>query len=234
MKALVYRGRGKSSFEEKPRPAIQAPPDAIVKVTNPTISGSDLHSMRGDAPRIARGRILGSEGTGIIERVGDRVSQFHVGDCVLISAITSCGTCAPCREENSENCKNGGWLLGNEIDGTYAEYVRVPYADHSLLAVLGAGDHNTHGPWIDNFPDGFVNGVVHGPDERSDTAPIVLGGAVGMGPLLSVMQYYRTVVRPQRVRERPAQPERPTRAFRNPRRLLSRHLLHYFAPTKTR
>ena len=87
-------------------------------------------------------------------------------------------------------------MLGNSIDGTYAEYVRVPFADHSLFSVPGAGADNTGGPWTDNFPEGFMRDVFHGPDERPDAAPIVLGGSVGMGPLLAVMQYYRTVVRP--------------------------------------
>lgn len=190
--------------------------------------------MRGDALRIARGRILGNEGTGVIEQVGDGVSNFHVGDCVLISAITSCGICEACKQRPAGSCANGGWLLGSEIDGTYAEFVRVPFADYSLLSVSGAGGHNTEGPWIDNFPDGFVNGVVHGPDENADAAPIVIGGAVGMGPLLSVMQYYRTVVRPNVRTSAAVQPAKRKSAFRRTRRHLRKQLLHYFAPTKTR
>jgi alcohol dehydrogenase len=87
-------------------------------------------------------------------------------------------------------------MLGNAIDGTYAEYVRVPFADHSLFPVPGAGADNASGPWTDNFPEGLMRGVFQGPDERADNAPIVLGGSVGMGPLLAVMEYYRTVVRP--------------------------------------
>jgi alcohol dehydrogenase len=233
MKALVHHGWGKPSFKDKPRPAIQAPTDAIVKVTNATISGSDVRAMRGDAPRIARGRILGNEGTGIIERVGDCVSNFRVGDCVLISCLTSCGTCAPCEQGEPTRCHNGGWILGREIDGTYAEYVRVPFADHSLLLMAGAGDHNTDGPWIDNFLEGFVHSVIYGPGERVDTVPIVFGGSVGMGPLLTVMQYYRTVIRPN-LRTSVAHPEARKPASRNTPRLLRQQLLHYFEPTKTR
>ena len=192
MKALVYRGPGKRSLEDRPRPVVEAPTDAIVKVTNATISGSLLCAA--DAPRIARGRILGHEGTGIIERVGDSVSKFHVGDCVLISFLTLCGTCKRCQQ--GDGCENGGWMLGNSIDGTYAEYVRVPFADHSLFSVPGANANYTGEPWTDNFPEWFMRGAYYGPDEQADTAPIVFGGSVGMGPLLAVMQYYRTVVRP--------------------------------------
>ena len=196
MKALVYRGPGKRCLEDRPRPVVEAPTDAIVKVTNATISGSVLRATRAAAPRIARGRILGHEGTGIIEGICESFSKFSVGDCVLISFLTLCGTCERCQQGDRAGCENGGWLLGNSIDGTYAEYVRVPFADHSLFSVPGAGANNTGGPWTDSIPEWSVRGVSYGPDEQADTAPIIFGGSVGMGPLLAVMQYYRTVVRP--------------------------------------
>ena len=196
MRALVYRGRGKRAFEDRPRPVITAPTDAIVRVTNVTISGSALRATRGDVPCIARGRILGHEGTGIIERIGESVAKFGVGDCVLISFLTSCGMCTRCKQGERDRCESGGWMLGNSIDGTYAEYVRVPFADHSLVRVVGAADDSASGTWTDHFPEGFRRGVFHGPDERTDTATVVFGGSVGMGPLLAVMEYYRTMVRP--------------------------------------
>lgn len=234
MKALVYRGPGKRSFEDRPRPGITAPTDAVVKVTNATISGADLRVMRGNAPRIARGRILGNEGTGIIERVGDRVSNFRVGDRVLISCVTSCGTCAPCKQGRTTYCQNGGWLLGSGIDGTCADYVRVPFADHSLLSTGGAGDHNTDGPWIDNLPEGFKHGVFHGPDERTDTAPIVFGGSVGMEPVLAVMQCYRTVVRPALHIDRNRRHEARARAPRTSEHHSEHTPQHDFEPTNKR
>lgn len=229
MKALVYHGPGRRFFQDRPRPVIKAPTDAIVKVTNATISGSDLRA-RGNAPRIARGRILGHEGTGIIERVGDRVSNFRVGDCVLISGLTLCGTCAQCKKGDHAHCKNGGWKLGNAIDGTYAEYVRVPFADHSLFPLPGAGGRDTNGPWIDNFPEGFMRSVFHGTDERTDSAPIIYGGSVGMGPLLAVMQYYRTVVHPTLHTNGNRHAEARQRAPRNTRRSFGKQLQHYIEP----
>lgn len=238
MKALVYHSPGRSLFEDRPLPVIEKPTDAIVKVTNATVCGSDLPVLRGDAASIAHGRILGHEGTGIIERVGDGVFKFRVGDCVLISCLTLCGTCGPCENGDPAHCENGGWILGNAIDGTHAEYVRVPFADHSLFPLVGAGDDNTDGPWIDNFPGGFTRGVFHGPDEDGDTAPILFGGSVGMGPLLSVMEYYRTVVRPiSRTNGShyfEARVETRERTTHNTRRSLGNQLLHYFAPIRTR
>jgi len=233
MKALVYRGPGKRIFEDRPRPVIEAATDAIVKVTNATICGSDLGAMRGDTPHVARGRILGHEGTGVIERVGDCVFNFRVGDCVLISCLTSCGICAHCKRGENSRCDRGGLLLGNAIDGTYAEYVRVPFADHSLYSVPGVGVDRRDGPWIDNFPGGSTRGVFNGPDERTDTAPIVFGGSVGMDPLLAVMQYYRTVVRPISRTHGNSRTEARERAPRNIRKSFGSRL-HSFVPTKSR
>ncbi len=195
MRALVYNGAGRTSVEDRPRPVIGTSTDVIVRVTNTTICGSDLRIMRGDGP-VARGRILGSEGTGTIEQVGDSVSNFRVGDYVLISGHTRCGKCTSCKNGEAVRCEKGGWILGRAIDGTCAEYVLVPFADHSLFLVPIGGDDNARGRWTANFPEGLASGVLCGPDERIDTAPIIFGGSVGLGPLLAVMQYYRTVVRP--------------------------------------
>ncbi|HTL07717.1 MAG TPA: alcohol dehydrogenase catalytic domain-containing protein, partial [Chitinophagaceae bacterium] len=93
MKALVYHGPGKKSWEEKPRPTIQHPADAIVRITKTTICGTDLHILKGDVPEVTDGRILGHEGVGIIEETGNAVTSFSKGDHVLISCITSCGKC---------------------------------------------------------------------------------------------------------------------------------------------
>ena len=132
MKALVYHGPNKLALEDRPKPTILQTTDAIVRITTTTICGTDLHILKGDVPTIVDGRILGHEGVGIVEDVGTNVLDFHKGDKVLISLITSCGRCSFCKKAMYSHCRNGGWLLGNSIDGTQAEYVRVPYADTGL------------------------------------------------------------------------------------------------------
>lgn len=140
MKALVYHGTGKPSFEDVPKPTITAPTDAIVKITKTTICGTDLHILKGDMPSVESGRILGHEGVGIVEEIGYNVSSFKVGDRVLISCVSSCGKCTNCKKEMYSHCLNGGgWILGCKIDGTQAEYVRIPFADNSLYPIPEGG-----------------------------------------------------------------------------------------------
>lgn len=129
MKALVYRGPNELVVEDRRRPTIDDPTDAIVRITTTTICGTDLHILGGDVPDFPVGRILGHEGVGIVEDVGPNVTCFKAGDKVLISNITSCGRCHFCRKAMYSHCLTGGWLLGNRIDGTQAEFVRIPIAD---------------------------------------------------------------------------------------------------------
>jgi alcohol dehydrogenase len=132
MKALVYHGPGKKSFDERPMPEISDPTDAIVKIVKTTICGTDLHILKGDVATCAPGRILGHEGIGVVWTVGAGVTTYKTGDRVLISCISSCGRCEYCRRGMYSHCTTGGWILGNAIDGTQAEYVRIPHADNSL------------------------------------------------------------------------------------------------------
>jgi threonine dehydrogenase-like Zn-dependent dehydrogenase len=153
MKALVFHGPGRRAWEDKPRPMVKDATDAIVRITTSTICGSDLHILKGDVPTATDGRILGHEGVGVVEDVGKAVSNFHKGASVLISCITACGTCEFCKKGMYSHCKTGGWILGNEIDGTQAEYVRIPHADTSLYALPpGADEESTwrSRPWA--FP----------------------------------------------------------------------------------
>lgn len=131
MKALIYKGPGQKALEERPQPKIAAPTDAIVKVTKTTICGTDLHILKGDVPTCEPGRILGHEGVGVVEQTGPGVTTVQAGDRVLISCISACGKCAPCRKGMYSHCTTGGWILGHRIDGTQAEYVRIPHADTS-------------------------------------------------------------------------------------------------------
>ncbi len=189
MKALVYHGPGKRSWEEKPQPTIQKPTDAIVRVERTTICGTDLHIMKGDVPAVTDGRILGHEGLGVIEEVGAAVSNFKKGDRVLISCITSCGRCDACKKGMYSHCANGGWILGHLIDGTQAEYVRIPYADTSLHPVPKGADEDALVMLSDILPTGFEVGVLNGKVKPGDTVAIVGGGPVGLAALLTAQFY---------------------------------------------
>ena len=189
MKALVYHSPGEKSWEEKPKPLIVEPSDAILKVLKTTICGTDLHIMKGDVPSVTDGRILGHEGVGIVEEAGSSVTRFKKGDHVLISCITSCGKCEYCRRAIYSHCVNGGWILGNLIDGTQAEYVRIPYADNSLYSIPPDSDEEALVMLSDILPTGFECGVLNGKVKPGDTIAIVGAGPIGMAALLTAQFY---------------------------------------------
>lgn len=190
MKALVYHGPGKRSWEEKPKPMIKEPTDAIVKIAKTTICGTDLHILKGDVPTVTDGRILGHEGVGIIEEVGPGVTNFKKGNRVLLSCITSCGKCDACKKGMYSHCESGGgWILGNTIDGTQAEYVRIPFADTSLYPVPAGADEDALVMLSDILPTGFECGVLNGQIKPGDTVAIVGAGPVGLAALLTAQFY---------------------------------------------
>jgi alcohol dehydrogenase len=185
MKALVYHGPGRRAFEEKPKPVIQAATDAVLKMVKTTICGTDLHILKGDVPEVKPGRILGHEGIGIIESVGEAVSRFKPGDKVLISCITADGNCDFCRRNMYSHCENGGWILGHLLDGTQAEYVRIPFADTSLYALPKDSNDEALAMLSDIFPTGYECGVLNGKIKPGDTIAIVGSGPIGLATLLT-------------------------------------------------
>lgn len=189
MKALVYHGPGKKLWEEKTMPVIKEPTDVIVKITKTTICGTDLHIMKGDVPEVEDGRIIGHEGVGIIEEVGNAVSNFKKGDHALISCITSCGKCDYCKRGMYSHCENGGWVLGHLIDGTQAEYVRIPHADNSLYHIPDGSDEEALVMLSDILPTGFECGVLNGKVQPGSTVAIVGSGPIGLAALLTAQFY---------------------------------------------
>jgi alcohol dehydrogenase len=189
MKALVYHGPGQYAWENKPRPAIQDPCDAVVRITTSTICGTDLHILKGDLPAVTDGRILGHEGIGVIEQVGAGVSEFHVGDKVIISCVTACLRCDFCKRSMYSHCRHGGWILGNTIDGTQAEYARIPQADGSLYHFPAGADEEAMVMLSDILPTGFECGVLNGQVKPGDTVAIVGAGPVGLAVLLTAQFY---------------------------------------------
>src|SRR5471032_857895 len=189
MKALVYLGPAKKALQERPKPEIQAAGDAIVKVTKTTICGTDLHILKGDVPTCVPGTILGHEGVGIVDSVGAGVTSFHPGDRVLISCISSCGKCEYCRRGMYSHCTTGGWILGNEIDGTQAEYVRIPHADTSLYPIPAGADEEALVMLSDILPTGFECGVLNGKIQPGNNVAIVGAGPIGLAALLTAQLY---------------------------------------------
>jgi alcohol dehydrogenase len=189
MKALVYEGPGAKALKDRPRPEVQAPGDAIVRVTRTTICGTDLHILKGDVPTCEPGRILGHEGVGVVESVGAGVTVFKPGDRVLISCITSCGRCEYCRRGMYSHCTTGGWILGNRIDGTQAEYVRIPHADTSLHRIPEGADEEALVMLSDILPTGFECGVLNGKVAPGSTVAIVGSGPIGLAALLTAQFY---------------------------------------------
>jgi alcohol dehydrogenase len=189
MKALVYLGPTIKSLEQRPKPQIAAPTDAIVKVTKTTICGTDLHILKGDVPTCQPGRILGHEGVGVVDEIGSAVTAFKPQDRVLISCISACGKCVYCRKLMYSHCTTGGWILGNSIDGTQAEFVRIPHADNSLYPIPDGADEEALVMLSDILPTGFECGVLNGKVAPGNTVAIVGAGPIGLAALLTAQFY---------------------------------------------
>ncbi len=190
MKALVYHGPGKKAWEEVPKPRLQADTDAIVRVDAVTICGTDLHILKGDVPAVTDGRILGHEAVGMVESVGTAVKQLKPGDKVLVSCITSCATCRYCREGHYGQCRGGGgWILGHLIDGTQAEYVRVPYADTSTYPAPDGVSDEALLMVADILPTGYEVGVLNGRVRPGDVVAVVGAGPIGLAAIMGSRLY---------------------------------------------
>jgi alcohol dehydrogenase len=186
MKALVYHGPGKKAWEEVPKPTVQADTDAIVRVDAVTICGTDLHILKGDVPAVTDGRILGHEAVGTVEEVGSGVKRVKIGDKVLVSCVSACGSCRFCREGRFGQCLGGGgWILGHKIDGTQAEYVRVPFADTSTYpAPAGVPDEDLL-MLADILPTGYEVGVLNGAIRPGDVVAVVGAGPIGLSAIMA-------------------------------------------------
>ncbi len=189
IKGLVYNGPGKIEFTDVPMPEIKKPTDAILKILKTTICGTDLGILHGKTPSVKPGTTLGHEGVGVIEEVGTGVGKFKKGDKVIISCITACGSCEYCKKQLYAHCKDGGWILGNLINGTQAEYVRIPHADNSLYTAPEGMDDEALVMLSDILPTGHEIGVINGCVKPGDTIAIVGAGPIGMSALLTAQFY---------------------------------------------
>jgi alcohol dehydrogenase len=191
MKALVYQGPGKKAWKDVPEPRIQHPTDVIVRIDTTTICGTDLHILKGDVPAVTPGRILGHEGVGTITEIGSSITTLAVGDEVILSCIKSCGHCMFCKQGLFAHCLGDegavgiGWVFGHLIDGTQAEYVRVPYAETSVYK-LPPGVTNAQGVLLsDILPTGFEIGVQYGQTKPGDVVAVIGAGPIGLSVIMT-------------------------------------------------
>jgi alcohol dehydrogenase len=190
MRALVYHGPGRKAWEETPDPGILDDTDAVVCVDATTICGTDLHILKGDVPAVTDGRILGHEAVGTVTQIGAAVRRVDVGDRVLVSCITSCGTCRYCRDGHAGQCLGGGgWILGNTIDGTQAELVRVPFADLSTYPVPHGVSDDAVLMLADILPTGYEVGVLNGHIQPGDVVAVVGAGPIGLSAIIGSQLY---------------------------------------------
>lgn len=194
MKALVYTEHGKIEVVDRPRPTLQKPTDAVVRLMHASICGTDLHILKGDVPTAQPGLTLGHEGVGVVEELGSAVHNFQVGQRVLISCMTSCGACKFCRRGISAHCQDGGWQLGHRIDGTQAEYVRVPHAQLSLHLLPESIEPRLAVALSDAFPTGLECGVLSANVQPGGSVVIIGAGPVGIAALLTAKLYTPSLV----------------------------------------
>lgn len=195
MKALVFHGPGSIAWDDVPDPRILKPTDAIVKIETTTICGTDLHILKGDVPTVQTGRILGHEGVGTVTEIGDAVTQIAVGDRVIVSCISACGKCGYCLEGMYSHCLADegavglGWILGHLIDGTQAEYVRVPFAETSLHRVPDGVAPEDAAMISDILPTGHEIGIRYGAVKPGDVVAVIGAGPVGLASIATADLY---------------------------------------------
>jgi alcohol dehydrogenase len=190
MKALVYDGPGQRAWREVPEPTLQAPTDAVVRVNAVTICGTDLHILKGDVPTVQPGRVLGHEAVGTVTDVGTAVGTVKPGDRVLVSCISACGRCRYCRVAAYGQCLGGGgWILGHLVDGTQAEFVRVPFADTSTYVLADGVRDEAALMLADILPTSYEVGVRNGKVEPGDTVAVVGAGPIGLAAITTAQLY---------------------------------------------
>lgn len=190
MKALIYHGPEKKEWESTEDPSPERPTDAVVRIDTTTICGTDLHILKGDVPEVTDGRTLGHEGVGRVVEAGSGVENFEEGDHVLISCISACGRCAYCRRRMYGQClEGGGWILGHLIDGTQAEYARIPFADNSLYKVPEDLSDEQVLFLSDILPTGYEVGVLNGKVEPGAAVAVVGAGPIGLASMLTARLY---------------------------------------------
>src|ERR1700751_1875961 len=186
VKALVYHGPGQKSWDTVPDPSPAEPTDIVVQVDTTTICGTDLHILKGDVPAVVDGRILGHEAVGTVVAAGSAGSSLAEGDRVLVPAISSCGGCSYCKRAMPSHCQATGgigWIFGPLIDGTQAEYARVPFAETSVHKLPEGVTDERVLFLADILPTGYEVGVKNGRVKPGDVVVVVGAGPVGLAAI---------------------------------------------------
>lgn len=190
MRALVYHGPGHISWDTAPDPATQEATDAVVRVDATTVCGTDLHILRGDLPEVKPGTVLGHEAVGEVVEVGRDVHGLRPGQQVIVSSVSACGRCQACRDGRRGQCRGGGgWILGNQINGTQAEFVRVPFAEHSTHRRPPAVPLDDALLVAEVLPTAYEVGVRNGHVGPGDTVVVVGAGPVGLAAVAVARLY---------------------------------------------
>lgn len=201
MRAVVWHGVGDIRLESVPEPKLEEPTDAIVRITTAAICGTDLHFIRGTVPNMQPGIILGHEGVGVVEEVGQEVRNFKVGDRVLLSAVLGCGFCAYCRSGYFAQCdvinpngpRSGTAFYGaskesGSFNGLQAEYARVPFAYTNLFRLPDSISDAQAIPLSDIYPTGYFGAVIAEVTD-GDVVAVWGCGPVGQYAVLSSFQH---------------------------------------------
>jgi len=200
MRAVVVRGLGQVAVETVEDALIEAPTDALLRVTSTAICGSDLHIYEGRMGDVAD-MVIGHEPLGVVEEVGPAVASIRRGDRVTVPTHICCGFCHNCVRGYSDACLtthpgNAGAAYGypgmGSYRGTQAELVRVPFADANCLRLPGEpGDHWEHDFVLlaDAFTTGYHAAALAqvGP---GDSVAIFGAGAIGLLAAYSALQLY--------------------------------------------
>ena len=190
MKAVTWQGKRDVRVEEVPDPRIEAPTDAVVRITSSGICGSDLHLYEVLGPFLDKGDVLGHEPMGVVEEVGPEVTHIAPGDRVVIPFTIACGACWMCGQGLQSQCETtqvreqgmGAALFGytrlyGQVPGGQAEYLRVPQAHAGPIKV-------PHGPPDDRFV--LLSDVLPTAWQAVEYADVPPGGSLavlGLGPI---------------------------------------------------
>src|SRR5213592_2266078 len=169
MRATLMYEAGDVRIENVPDPSIDAPTDAVVRVTRACICGSDLWPYA-SMERSETGQSMGHEAIGVVEDVGAQVTKIKKGDVVVMPFAFSDGTCAFCHEGLPTACVHVGFFGNNGMNGAQAEALRIPFADGTLYP-LPVGEDDALIPSLLTLSD--VMGTGH-------HVAVVGDGAVGL------------------------------------------------------